>query len=68
MVSSIDTNVSNVYDIMNSPSAAFSNTDPNKALKVGSDIQKNVQEVATLAEKGSTDGYIQSLYKLDIKA
>ena len=67
MVSTSNTSASNVYSIMSSPSAAMSNTDPNKALTQGSDIQQNVKEVMATAEKGSTDKYIQSLHKLDVR-
>lgn len=68
MVSSLDTSTNNVYNIMNSPSAAFSNTDPNKSLSLGADIQQNVKEIKVQAEKGGTDNYIQSLYKLNVMA
>ena len=68
MISSLNASVDNIYEIMNSPSAAISNTDTNKSATIGSDIQKNIKEVLAQSQKGGTDNFRQSLYKLDVKA
>lgn len=68
MISSLNASVDNIYEIMNSPSAAISNTDTNKSANIGNDIQKNVKEVMIQSQKGGTDNFRQSLYKLDVKA
>lgn len=65
-MSTINTSVSNVYDIMSQPSTSFKNIDSQKVLSIGSDLQKNVQETQQAANKGTTEGYKQTLHQLNL--
>ena len=66
MFSSLDTSVSNVYNIMNQPGSAIKNVDTNKAMSIGSDLQQSVQEVQSSRDKGSNETFTQTLYKLNV--
>lgn len=68
MISSLNTSTDNVYNIMAHSSIAMSNVDSNKALTIGGDIQQGIQETQAAAQKGSTEGFKQALYKINLLA
>lgn len=67
-MSTIDTSISNVYEIMSGPSTSMKNIDDKRVLSVGPELQKNVQETQRAAQKGTTEGYKNTLYKLNVLA
>ncbi|MCW8837949.1 MAG: hypothetical protein OQJ77_04305 [Thiovulaceae bacterium] len=65
-MSSVNTSINNIYDIMNQPATSMRNIDSQKVLSVGSELQKNVQETQAAAQKGTTKGYQETLYKINL--
>lgn len=66
MLSSLNTNTSNIYNIMSHQSAAVSNADSNKAASIGADMQQSIQETESAREKGGMDGYKEALHKINL--
>ena len=66
MISSLSTSSDNIYSIMNQKGTSMGNVDSNKAMSIGGDLQRSIQEVQTSRDKGSTDTHKQTLYKLNV--
>lgn len=66
MSGSINTSINNIYQIMSQTGPALNNVDGERALKMGSNLQQNIQEVISAQEKGSTETAKQTAYKLNV--
>ena len=66
MISSLSTSSDNIYSIMNNKGAAMGNVDSQKAMSIGGDLQRGIQEVQSARDKGSTETHKQTLYKLNV--
>ena len=65
-MSTISTSISNIYDIMSKPGAPVRNVDSQKVLSIGNELQKNVQETQQAANKGTTEGYKETLHQINL--
>jgi hypothetical protein len=65
-MSTISNNISDINNIMSGQSTAMKNIDDKRVLSVGPELQKSVQETQQAAHKGTTEGFKQSLYKINI--
>jgi hypothetical protein len=63
---SVNTNSTSVLEIMNQQSYSMKNTDSNKTMTISSDIQEKVQQTQEAARKGTTEGYKETLYQLNV--
>lgn len=66
MSTSVNPSISNIFQIMNEPSAPVKNLDTQKALTIGKILQQNVQEQQASADKGSTETFKQTVYQLNL--
>lgn len=67
-MSTITNTAMSAIEIMNQPTSSMKNTDSNKTLTISSDLQDKIQQTQEEAKKGTTDGYQQALYKLNVIA
>lgn len=65
-MSTISTSLSNIYSIMDQPGYSMKNIDSQKALSNGSEMQKEIQDTQQAAEKGTTEGFKETLHQLNL--
>jgi len=67
-MATITNSINDIYKIMSEPSTSMKNIDDKRVLSVGPELQQNVQETQQAAQKGTTEGYKEALYKINILA